>query len=85
MSNYFTKNGFSSYNLADKSNFVPLKTEVEKLYINKLVDAAIILNNFKTDVKDLDVGKSYRLEKNQLMQWAKKLLETLHLTHWIQK
>ena len=68
LSNYVTKNGFSSNNLADKSNFVPLKTEVEKLYINKLVDAAIILNNFKTDVKDLDVGKSYRLEKNQLMQ-----------------
>ena len=63
LSNYVTKNGFSSNNLAGKSNFVPLKTEVEKLYINKLVDAAIILNNFKTDAKDLDVGKSYRLEK----------------------
>ena len=63
LSNYVTKNGFSSNNLADKSNFVPLKTEVEKLCINKLVDAAIILNNFKTDAKDLDVGKSYRLEK----------------------
>ena len=63
LSNYVTKNGFSSSNLADKSNFVPLKTEFEKLYINKLVDVAIILNNFKTNANDLDVGKSYRLEK----------------------
>ena len=63
LSNYVTKNGFSSSNLADKSNFVPLKTEFEKLYINKLVDVAIILNNFKTNANDLDVGKLYRLEK----------------------
>ena len=35
-----------------------MKTEVEKLQANKLVNAPITLNNLKTKVDELDVAKS---------------------------
>ena len=34
-----------------------MKAEVEKLYISKLVNGPTSLNNLKTKVDDLDVGK----------------------------
>ena len=34
-----------------------LKAEVEKLYISKLNNVSIGLNNLKTKVNDLDIGK----------------------------
>ena len=42
--------------LAAKKDFVPLKAEVNKLDINKLVNVSASLNNLKTKVVDLDVG-----------------------------
>ena len=49
--------GGHTSDLAAKRNFIALKTEVEKLNINKLVDFPTILKNLKTKVDDLDVGK----------------------------
>ena len=44
--------------LAAKKDFVALKVEVDKLDVNKLVNAATTLNTLKTKVDDLDVGKN---------------------------
>ena len=49
--------GVDSSELAAKKDFIPLKAEVDKLDINKLVNVSTSLNNLKTKVDDLDVGK----------------------------
>ena len=43
--------------LAVKKDFVALKAEVDKLDINKLVNVPTTLNNLKTKIDDLAVGK----------------------------
>ena len=43
--------------MTTKKCFIALKTEVEKLDINKLVNVPTSLNNLKTEVNGLDVGK----------------------------
>ena len=43
--------------LAAKKNFIALKTEVDKLDINKLVNVSTSVNNLKTKVDHLVVGK----------------------------
>ena len=63
MSNYATKKkskdatGVTTSKLAVKSDLIPLKAEVDKLDINKVVSFPASLNNLKTKVDDLDVGK----------------------------
>ena len=63
LSNYVTKKeldhatGVDTSDLAAKKDFIALKAEVDKLYINKLVNVSTSLNNLKTKVDDLDVGK----------------------------
>ena len=63
MWNYATKKelehatGLDTSDLAAKKFFVALKAEVDKLDINKLVNAPTSLNNLKTKVDGLDVGK----------------------------
>ena len=63
MSTYATKKELehaadvNTCNLAAKSDFIALKTEVDKLDIYKLVNVPTGLNNLKTRVDDLDVGK----------------------------
>ena len=42
---------------AAKNVFIPLKTDVEKLGINKLVHVPTSSNNLKIKVDDLDAGK----------------------------
>ena len=42
--------------LEAKNDFIALKTEVDKLEINKLTNVPTSLNNLKTNVDDLDVG-----------------------------
>ena len=52
--------------LAAKNAFIALKTKVDKLGINKLVNVPTSLNNLKIKVEDLDVeveNCSCRLEK----------------------
>ena len=49
--------GVDTSNLAVKSNFIALKAEVDKVDINKLVNVLNSLNNLKTKVDDLSVGK----------------------------
>ena len=44
--------------LAAEKDFIALKTEVNKLDINKLVNIPTSWNNLKTKTYDLDVGKS---------------------------
>ena len=44
-------------NLAAKSNFIALKTEVDNQHINKLVNVPAGLNNLKTIVDDLYIWK----------------------------
>ena len=44
-------------NLANKSDFAAFTAEVDKLDINKLVNVQNYLNNLKTTVDDLEVGK----------------------------
>ena len=41
-----------------KKDFIALKAEVGKLDLNKLANFPTSLNNLKTKVDDLDVGKS---------------------------
>ena len=59
MSNYATKkelghaNGIDTSDLAAKKDFIALKAEVDKLDL----DVPTSLNNLKTKVEDLDVGK----------------------------
>ena len=43
--------------LAAEKDFVALNVEVDKLDINKLVNVPTSLNNLKTNVDNLDVGK----------------------------
>ena len=59
LSNYATKkelghaNGIDTSDMAAKKDFIALKAEVDKLD----VDVPTSLNNLKTKVEDLDVGK----------------------------
>ena len=61
--NYETKKeldhaaGCDMSDLPPKKDFLALKAEVDKLYINKLVNVPTSLNNLKTKVDDLYVGK----------------------------
>ena len=63
MTNYATKKelehatGVDRSDLAAKKGFVALTVEVNKLDINKLINLPTSLNNLKTKVDDLDVGK----------------------------
>ena len=75
LSNYESKKelghatGVDTSDVADKKDVIALKGEVDKLNINKLVNVPTSLNNLKTKVEDLDVGKlkkcSYRLKTNK--------------------
>ena len=61
-SNYTTKKtdhatGINAFVLDAKKDFIALKPEVDKLDINKRVNVPISLNNLKTKVDYLDVGK----------------------------
>ena len=59
--------GVETSDLAAKKDFIALKAEVDKLDIDKTVNVPTSLNNSKTKVADLDIGKlktvSWRLEK----------------------
>ena len=61
-SNYATKKelehatGIDTSDLSNKKDFIPLKAEVDKLNINKLVNVPTGLNNLKTKVNDLHDG-----------------------------
>ena len=59
--------GNETSDLAAKKDFIALKAEVDKLDIDKSVNVPTSLNNSKTKVDDLDIGKlktvSWRLEK----------------------
>ena len=63
MSNYATKKeleratGLDTSDLSAEKDFIASKAEVDKIDINKLVNAPTSLNNSKTKVVDLDVGK----------------------------
>ena len=49
--------GVGTSHLAAKRDFIALKAEVDKLDINQLIYVPASLNNLKTKVNDLDVGK----------------------------
>ena len=57
-SNYANKN-YDTCDLAAKKDFIGLKVEIDKTYINKLVNVPTNLNDLKTKgkVDGLDVGK----------------------------
>ena len=59
--------GVDTSDEADKKDVIALKTEVDKLNINKLVNVPTSLNNLKTKLEELDIGKlkkcSHRLKK----------------------
>ena len=59
-----------------------MKTEVDKLEIKELVNVPTGLNNLKTKIGDLDVGKfkTVPLDLRKLID-AKKLLKTQNSTH----
>ena len=63
LTNYATKNelqhatDIDTSDLAARKDFIALKSEVDKLDINRLVNVPSSLNNLKTKVDDLDVGK----------------------------
>ena len=49
--------GIDMSDLATKKDFIALKTEVDKLDINKVVNVSTGLNDLKTKTNDLDVDK----------------------------
>ena len=49
--------GVDASDLAAKKDFIALIAEVDRLNIKKLVNVSTILNNSKTKVDGLDVGK----------------------------
>ena len=63
LSNYVSKKeldhatGVDASDLAAKKDFIALKAQTDKFDINKLVIAPTSLNNLKTNIDDLDVGK----------------------------
>ena len=63
LTNYVTKKelehakGIDTSDLAAKKNFVTLKSELDKLGVNKFVNIPASLNNLKTKVLVLDVAK----------------------------
>ena len=63
LSNYATKKefehatGVNTSDLAAKTDFITLKAEADKIDINKLVNVPTSLNDLKTKINDLDVGK----------------------------
>ena len=63
LSNYAAKEelehatGVDTSELAAKKDLIALKAEFDKLDINKLINVLISLDNLKTKVNDLDVGK----------------------------
>ena len=64
--NYATKKELDddTFDLAAKKDFIALKNEVDKLDINEPVNVRTSLNNFKTKVDYLDVGKSKTVPVN---------------------
>ena len=70
MSNYATKKELEHITVADtsdlaaKKDFIALRVEVGKLDINELVNIPTGLNDLKTKVHDLDVGKSKTVHKD---------------------
>ena len=61
-----------------------MKAEVDQLDINRLVNVPTSLNNLKTKIGDLDIGKFKTVSivfKKYVMLWVKKLLKTQYLTH----
>ena len=69
-----------NFYLAAKKDFIALKVEVDKLEINKFVS----LNNLKTKVDDLDVGKLKTVPvdlKILVMQSIMNLLKTQNSAH----
>ena len=71
LSNYATKKelddstGLDTSGLAAKKDFIALKAEADKLDINELVNVLTSLNNLKTKVDDLDVGKLKTIHVDQ--------------------
>ena len=61
LSNYATKKehtaGIDTSDLASKKDFIPSKAEVDKLDIKTMTNVPTSLNNLKTKIDDLDVGK----------------------------
>ena len=63
LSNYATKKDLEhaasvgTSDLVAKNLFIDKKANVDKLSIAKLVDVSTSLNNLKTKVDDLDIGK----------------------------
>ena len=56
--------GIETSDLTAKKDFIGLKIEIDKLYIDKLANVATSLNNLKTKVDDVDVGKLKALPIN---------------------
>ena len=64
--NYAYATSVDTSDLGAKKDFVALKVEVDKLDFNKLVNIPTSLNNLKTKVDDLDVGKLKAVDLKKL-------------------
>ena len=64
-----------------------MKAEVNKLDINKLTHVSTSLNNFKTNVDDLDAVKlkTVPVDLKKVSDLVDKLLKVQNSTHWKQK
>ena len=64
-----------------------MKAEVNKLDINKLTHVSTSLNNFKTNVDDLDAVKlkTVPVDLKKVSDLVDKLLKIQNSTHWKQK
>ena len=64
-----------------------MKAEVNKLDINKLTHVSTSLNNFKTNVDDLDAVKlkTVPVDLKKVSDLVDKLLKLQNSTHWKQK
>ena len=75
--------GVDTSDLAAKKDFTALKAEVDKLDIAKLVNILTSLNNLKTKVDDLDVGKNTKFNtlKIKVNNFGNKIIDTTTLVH----
>ena len=87
LSNYATKKELehaAGIDTSDLSDFIALKSDVEKIDIKKLTNAPTSLNNLEPKVDDLEVGKlkTVPIDLNKLIDVAdNEVVKNTKFTH----
>ena len=90
LSNYATKSdlkngtGVDTSNFAKKSDLASLKSDVDKLHIDKLKSVPNGSDSLKSKAGKLDVGK-LKLVPTDFKKMIMKLLRNICMTNWLKK